>query len=302
MPGTPLAVRSQRRTSSPRAIPLWGADRRSHLRLRIQRRILQCRHRHGLPLNYYDPSGEFGLLVGTAIAAGISGLISGGVSAYQSYKSTGSVNWKAAGQAALGGAVSAVAVGLAVATGDAALGLTTMAVEAYAGVRTAMRGGDAAAVTTATAKTGAGAYVAGVVAPYIPSVGNFIIGSASPVMTIMLCAVGIRLLIMPISRVLQRSKLMMLPIQFKNPALLRRFLKLLEKLNLVCYPALLTTCLKMRKTLITNMIRQVGKATSQGKRPEQTLEGILLIMADKVRQFCHQALQTELQFHIGSLM
>ena len=49
MPGIPLAVRSQRRTSSPRAIPLWGADRRSHLRLRIQRRILQRRHRHGLP-------------------------------------------------------------------------------------------------------------------------------------------------------------------------------------------------------------------------------------------------------------
>ena len=133
------------------------------------------------PINYYDPSGEFGLLVGTAIAAGISGLITGGVSVYQSYKSTGSVNWKAAGQAALGGAVSAVAVGLAVATGGAALGVATMAVEAYAGVRTAMRGSDAAAVTTATAKTGAGAYVAGVVAPYIPPVGNLIIGSAGAV-------------------------------------------------------------------------------------------------------------------------
>lgn len=112
--------------------------------------------------------------MGTAIAAGISGLIAGRASAYQSYKSTGSVNWKAA----LGGAVSAVAVGLAVATGVTALGVATMAVEAYAGVRTAMRGGDAAAVTTAMAKTRAGAYVAGVVAPNIPPVGNLIIGSA----------------------------------------------------------------------------------------------------------------------------
>lgn len=199
-------------------------------------------------------------------------------------------------------AVLLVLLALLLQRGGAALGVAAMAVEAYAGVRTAMRGGDAAAVTTATAKTGAGAYVAGVVVPYIPPVENPVIGSASPVMTIMHCAVGIRLLIMPISRVLQRSKLMMLPIQFKNPALLRRLLKLLEKLNLVCHPALLTTCLKMRKTLITNMIRQVGKATSQGKHPEQALEGILLIMADKVRQFCHQALQTELQFHTGSLM
>jgi len=121
------------------------------------------------PINYYDPSGEFGLLVGTAIAAGISGLIAGGVSAYQSYKSTGSVNWRAAGKAALGGAVSAVAVGLAVATGGTGLGLFTMAAEAYAGVRTAMRGGDAASVATATARTGSWAYIGGAVSPFIPA-------------------------------------------------------------------------------------------------------------------------------------
>ena len=42
--------------------------------------------------------------------------------------------------------------------------MATTAVEAYAGVRTAMRGGDAAAVTTAMAKTGLGAYIAGAVA------------------------------------------------------------------------------------------------------------------------------------------
>ncbi len=130
------------------------------------------------PINYYDPSGEFGLLVGTAIAAGISGLIAGGVSAYQSYKSTGSVNWRAAGRAALGGAVSAVAVGLAVATGGTGLGLFTMAAEAYAGVRTAMRGGDAASVATATAKAGSGAQIAGAVSPFIPPAGNVLIGSA----------------------------------------------------------------------------------------------------------------------------
>lgn len=220
MPGTPLAVRSQRRTSSPRAIPSFGEQIGEatsgfgyngeyynavtgmvYLRARFyeteMNRFSQKDILHGNilntgslnrysyvqndPINYYDPSGEFGLLVGTAIAAGISALIAGGVSAYQSYKSTGSVNWKAAGQAALGGTVSAVDVVLAVATGGTALGVATMAVEAYAGGRTVMCGGDAAAVTTAMAKTGAGAYVAEVVAPYIPPVGNLIIGSAGAV-------------------------------------------------------------------------------------------------------------------------
>ena len=63
------------------------------------------------------------------------------------------------------------------------MGVATIAVEAYAGVRTAMRGGDAAAVTTATAKTGSGAYVTGVVVPYIPPVGNLVIGSAGAVVS-----------------------------------------------------------------------------------------------------------------------
>ena len=130
------------------------------------------------PVNYYDPSGEFGLLVGTAIAAGISGLIAGGVSAYQSYKATGKVDWKQAGKAALGGATAAVAVGVAVATGGAGFGLPTMAIEAYAGVRTTMRGGGAAAVTTSMANAGAAAVIARTVSPYIPPVVNLAIGSA----------------------------------------------------------------------------------------------------------------------------
>ena len=141
-----------------------------------QNRYLYCIND---PLNFVDPSGKaLGLLAGTAIAAGLCGLVAGATSAYQSYKSTGKVDWKQAGKAAVGGVTAAVAVGVAVATGGTGLGVATMVVEAVAGGRTALRGGNAADVTTSMAKAGVSTVIAGNVLPVLPNVAKAVIGTA----------------------------------------------------------------------------------------------------------------------------
>lgn len=103
-------------------------------------------------------------------------MVTGGISAYQSYKATGKVDWRQATKAAVGGAVSVAAVGLAVATGGTGLGIATLAFETYAGAKTALRGGTVADVTTSMAKAGAATYIGGTVLPVLPPVAKAAIG------------------------------------------------------------------------------------------------------------------------------
>lgn len=132
-------------------------------------------------VNRFDPDGEFGLLAGTALATAAPALIAGAISAYQSYKTNGKVNWSQAGKAAVGGALTAISVGVAVATSGTAAGLGVMAAGAIVGTRTALHGGTAADVASSMGKAAATALVGGKLLSTASTTTKFVVGTAGTI-------------------------------------------------------------------------------------------------------------------------